>query len=71
LQWLVYDKVTKGKIRTPVSLSGDKRWHHPFVNGPLGACIDHFKGPSRKAAGKSRVQDMRHPRPELYWRGAV
>lgn len=71
LQWLVYDKVTKGKIRQPVSLSGDKRWHHPFVSGPLGACLDHFKGPSRKAARRSRPQDLRHPRPELYWRGAV
>jgi hypothetical protein len=68
LQQLVLGKVTAGKIPAPVSLSGDKRWHHPFVNGPLGACIDHLKGPDRKAQGRSRQRDLRNPRPEAYWR---
>jgi len=71
LQQLVTHKIIAKKIPRPVSLSGDKRWHHPFVNGPLGACMDHLKGPGRKAQGKSNRRDMRNQRPELYWRGAV
>jgi hypothetical protein len=58
-----------GKIPLPVSLSGDARnWHHPFVSGPLGAKLDHMKGP-RKSEGRSRLRDLRRPRTEAYWRG--
>lgn len=67
LWYMVQAKVMSGKLPTPVSLSGDKRWHHPFVNGPLGACIDHMKGPTRKAIGRSRPEDMRVRRTEKYW----
>lgn len=63
---LVQTKMAKGKLPLPVSLSGDKRWHHPFVNGPLGACLDHMKGP-RKQEGRSRPRDLRQPRQEAYW----
>lgn len=70
LQHLVTAKVINRKIPPPASLSGDPRWHHPFVNGPLGACLDHCKGPTRKAAGRSRQQDLRVPRSEPYWRQA-
>jgi hypothetical protein len=52
-----------------VSLSGgDTRWHHPFVNGPLGSRMDHMKG-SRKSDGRSNVRgiDLRRPRKEAYW----
>lgn len=66
LQHLVTGKVVNRKIPPPVSLSGDKNWHHPFVNGPLGEKIDHLKGP-RKAEGKSRPRDMRVKRSEPYW----
>lgn len=64
---LVVRKCATMKIPTPVSLSGDKRWHHPFVNGPLGDCMDHMKGP-RKAEGRSRAIDIRIPRNEPYWK---
>lgn len=67
LQQLVASKVASGKIPPPASLSGDITWHHPFVNGPLGAKLDHLKGP-RKSEGKSRVRDMRKPRTEQYWK---
>ena len=70
LQHMVNAKVINRKIPPSVSLSGDTRWHHPFVNGPLGERIDHLKGPSRKLIGKSRPLDMRKPRTEPYWRQA-
>jgi hypothetical protein len=68
LQHLVHAKVVNRKIPPAASLSGDTRWHHPFVNGPLGACMDHMKGPGRKAAGRSLVRDSRNQRPEPYWK---
>lgn len=68
LAHIVGIKVANLHIKPPVSLSGDKRWHHPFVNGPLGACMDHMKGP-RKEEGRSRAIDMRRPRSEPYWAG--
>jgi hypothetical protein len=53
------------------SLSGERasRTGHPFINGPLGAYMDHLKGP-RKVEGKSRRKDLKVFRPENYWRGA-
>lgn len=66
LEHIVTAKVLRGKIPPPVSLSGDKTWHHPFVNGPLGSRLDHMKGP-RKTEGKSRARDMRVKRSEPYW----
>jgi hypothetical protein len=41
---------------------------HPFVNGPLGAYMDHTKGP-RKAEGRSRKSDIHASinRNESYW----
>lgn len=68
MQHLVSAKLMHGKIPPPVSLSGDTRWHHPFVNGPLGERIDHMKGP-RKKEGRSRARDLRRPRSEAYWQG--
>lgn len=67
LQYLVGVKMINGKIPKPVSLSGDKNWHHPFVNGPLGERLDHMKG-ARKNEGRSRARDMRVRRTEEYWR---
>lgn len=66
LEHLVNVKVSYGKIPVPVSLSGDKSWHHPFVNGPLGERLDHMKG-ERKSEGRSRQRDMRVRRSEAYW----
>jgi len=40
---------------------------HPFINGPLGAVMDHMKG-DRKAKGISRASDLRAPRSEDYWK---
>lgn len=68
LQHLVTAKVATGHIPAPASLSGEAlRTSHPAVNGPLGACIDHMKGP-RKAEGRSRRRDLIRPRSEPYWR---
>lgn len=66
-QQLVLRKISAGKIPPPASLSGDRNWHHPFVNGPLGSRMDHLKGP-RKIEGKSRRWDTRRPRQEAYWK---
>lgn len=41
---------------------------HPFINGPLGAVMDHMKGP-RKHAGRSKRQDLKVVRQEAYWKG--
>lgn len=51
------------------SLSGARAWRtsHPFINGPLGAYMDHMKGP-RKDAGKSKRTDLKVRRTEAYWR---
>lgn len=66
LQGLILGMVKDGSIEPPVSLSGDKKWSHPFVNGPLGACMDHMKG-DRKRRGRSDRRDMRFQRSEPYW----
>jgi hypothetical protein len=42
---------------------------HPFINGPLGAVMDHMKG-NRKAQGRSNQHDLRVERTEPYWRRA-
>lgn len=34
-----------------------KGWDHVFINGPLGAYMDHMKG-TRKRLGRSRVRDI-------------
>lgn len=50
------------------SLSGEAAGTgHPFINGPLGAVMDHLKGP-RKAEGRSRKHDLKVQRTEDYWR---
>lgn len=41
---------------------------HPFVNSPLGAVMDHLKGP-RKGEGRSRQTDLSGKRGEAYWQG--
>jgi hypothetical protein len=68
LQHLVVSKVASRKIPPPASLSGEaRRTSHPAVNGPLGARIDHLKGP-RKQEGRSRQRDIVFERNEPYWR---
>jgi hypothetical protein len=51
------------------SLSGPVgyRTGHPFVNGPLGAYMDHMKG-KRKQKGRSHRSDLHVRRDEAYWR---
>jgi hypothetical protein len=50
-----------------VSLSGDaEHTGHPFVNGPLGARMDHCKG-ERKKSGRSKPSDLKTHRQEPYW----
>lgn len=51
------------------SISGDAAGtSHPFVNGPLGAVMDHMKG-ARKHVGHSKRSDLTAPRGEAYWKG--
>jgi hypothetical protein len=57
-----------GMLRS-VSLSGSgERTHHPLINGPLGAKLDHLKGP-RKSQGRSNARDLKVSRSEDYWKG--
>jgi hypothetical protein len=52
-----------------VSLSGGfEHTGHPFVNGPLGARLDHCKG-NRKQAGRSKASDLKVQRREGHWIG--
>lgn len=67
LQHVIEGMARAGEIEPPVSLSGDPTWSHPFVNGPLGACMDHMKG-DRKKRGRSSKWDTRVRRTEPYWR---
>jgi hypothetical protein len=39
---------------------------HPIINSKLGECLDHKKGP-RKKAGRSSQADLVVPRKEAYW----
>jgi hypothetical protein len=57
-----------GDLLKCVSLSGEfESSGHPFINGPLGARLDHCKG-KRKASGKSKQSDLKTARKEDYWR---
>jgi len=67
MQHLIDGMARAKEIEPPVSLSGDPTWSHPFVNGPLGACMDHMKG-DRKKRGRSSKWDTRVRRTEPYWR---
>jgi hypothetical protein len=50
------------------SLSGEfEHTGHPFVNGPLGARMDHCKG--KRKGGRSTASDLKTHRNEDYWRG--
>lgn len=51
------------------SLSGPvaAKTSHPFINGPLGAYMDHLKG-GRKDAGRSHPTDLKTKRTEDYWK---
>ena len=46
---------------------GRRAVNHPFVNGPLGAYMDHLKG-ERKQHGRSLASDLLVSRKESYWR---
>lgn len=65
----VFETVVRKSGAQIGSLSGSAETHsHPAINGPLGAILDHMKGP-RKFEGKSRPRDLRAVRPEDYWKG--
>jgi hypothetical protein len=66
MQQLILKAERDGMIATH-SLSGDARQTgHPLINGPLGARLDHLKGP-RKALGRSPISDLVRTRSEEYW----
>lgn len=57
-----------GETLRCASLSGDfEHTGHPFVNGPLGARMDHCKG--KRKGGRSTAADLKTQRDEAYWRG--
>ena len=65
----VLKELVKSLNCTWTSLSGDaSNTSHPFVNGPLGAVMDHMKG-ARKIVGHSKARDLTAPRDEAYWKG--
>lgn len=65
----VIQQLVEGMGLKTRSLSGPDgfKTSHPFVNGPLGAYMDHMKGP-RKTMGRSQARDLKVVRPEPYWR---
>jgi predicted O-methyltransferase YrrM len=66
LQQLILE-AERERLLTTWSLSTDAHRHkHPLINGPLGARLDHLKGP-RKAIHRSPVSDLMRPRSEAYW----
>ena len=66
LQQLILE-AERAELITVHSLSGDGReYEHPLVNGPLGARLDHLKGP-RKMLGRSHQTDLVTARLEPYW----
>jgi hypothetical protein len=66
LQQVIIEAEREGLITTH-SLSGEAHRHrHPLINGPLGKCLDHLKGP-RKVLGRSPSTDLMTPRLEEYW----
>lgn len=67
LQHVIHQAEREGLI-TAHSLSGEAHCHrHPLINGPLGKCLDHLKGASRKVMGQSPSTDLITPRSEDYW----
>ncbi len=52
------------------SCLGRRTIGHPFINGPLGAYMDHLKG-ERKEHGRSLASDLVVDRGEAYWRPAA
>ena len=69
----VYDAVRKYYESKGQIVAADLRAdiyidHQPFINSPLGACVDHLIGPRRKKSGCSYGLDVRLPRPEFYWK---
>jgi hypothetical protein len=46
---------------------GRKHIGHPWCSSPLASKMDHLKGETRKAHGRSLSSDLRVPRPEPYW----
>jgi len=65
----VIQQLVEGMGLKTRSLSGQEgfKTSHPFVNGPLGAYMDHMKGP-RKTMGRSQARDLKVQRAEPYWR---
>lgn len=65
----VIQQLVEGMGLKTRSLSGPEgfKTSHPFINGPLGAYMDHMKGP-RKTMGRSQARDLKVQRAEPYWR---
>lgn len=57
---------TRKGLKTRNINAGVPESMHPFVNGPLGAYMDHVKG-ARKNEGRSRKSDFVVDRQEAYW----
>lgn len=55
------------ETRDLCSSLGRRAVGHPFINGPLGAYMDHLKG-DRKERGRSPASDLIVDRGEAYWR---
>jgi hypothetical protein len=66
--WTLQHVVTTMRLEAK-SLSGNaaRETGHPFINGPLGAYMDHMKG-QRKRLGKSPIADLKVVRDETYWK---
>jgi hypothetical protein len=67
IQQVVGRAVKRGDMKV-ASLSGRGRQcvGHPWVNSPIGDCMDHLKG-ARKKRGHSERSDVIYKRSEPYW----
>ena len=64
----VFEHLVKSSNAKTASLSGDGYMtSHPAINGPLGAFLDHMKGP-RKEAGRTPKRERTIPTQHPYWR---
>jgi hypothetical protein len=66
LQHLILVAEREGLIARHSLSGGAEHYEHPLINGPLGAKLDHLKGP-RKTLGRSHASDLIQPRAEAYW----
>lgn len=68
-EWLRTNYEAGGWIKS-TDIAGGAGGHHPFINGPLGRYMDHFKG-DRKVIGRTPPGEMIAGHLAPHWRSTV